>query len=216
MAEFEILNFNISRAQGVYARGLTVCPQLELWTSYVKFVYCTGTVDEFRKALMRAVDKLRWDPRAAPLWRELLLLDIRIYNASLLTRGQVQGLLSDFTGRATGPLIPTDLEQKVFRTPLSPGGSSLVDQYGDVNVLRTNYQTCLSRAVAGLEAVWVSYCAFERAVNSNSQLSTKLISFWEQRFTYARKAHVELTRLTRDIDWSCVALPLSVPDKSRQ
>ncbi|CDJ66962.1 hypothetical protein, conserved [Eimeria necatrix] len=182
MAEFEISNFNISRAQGVYARGLTVCPQLELWTSYVKFVYCTGTVDEFRKALMRAVDKLRWDPRAAPLWRELLLLDIRIYNSSLLSRGQVQGLLSDFTGRATGPLIPTDLEQKVFRTPLSPGGSSLVDQYGDVNVLRTNYQT---------------------------------VGF-KQRFTYARKAHVELTRLTRDIDWSCVALPLSVPDKSRQ
>ncbi|CDI82628.1 hypothetical protein, conserved [Eimeria acervulina] len=174
MAEFEIAKGNLNKAKSVYARSLHACPQLELWLSYVKFVYCTGTVEDFRQALTSAVEK------------------------------------------ATGPLMPTDLEQKVFRAPLSPGGSSLTEQFTDVNMLRSAFQACLRRPVAGLEGIWGAYCAFERSTKANMQLISKLLSSFEDKCAASKKAHTELMRLMKDIDWSCVALPLSVADKSRQ
>ncbi|XP_026193992.1 uncharacterized protein LOC34617775 [Cyclospora cayetanensis] len=174
LAEFELQRQGTQKANSVYKRSLCACSQLELWMSYVKFVYCTGSVSDFRLALTRAVEM------------------------------------------ATGPLVPTEVEQRAFRTPGGPGGKALIDEYADLNVLRSAFQSCLGTAIAGLDGVWAGYCAFERSVGSNPQLSAKILAPFEQRFADARKAHAELARLTRDIDWLTAAVPLTVTDKSRQ
>ncbi|KAL8273919.1 hypothetical protein Esti_002242 [Eimeria stiedai] len=216
LAELEVKNRNFLKAHSVYRRCLHACPQLELWLSYVKFIYCTGSVNDFRVALTSAVEKLRWDPRTGPLWQELLLLHIRIYNASLLNRGITQGLLSDFTGQATGPLIPTDVEQRAFRAPCGSARESLTDKYADINILRNAFQSCLGTAIAGMDGVWTAHCAFERSVGSTAHFAAKVVAAFEERYADARKTYAELMRLTRDMDWSLVALPLTVADKSRR
>ncbi|KAL8450336.1 hypothetical protein Emag_003182 [Eimeria magna] len=146
----------------------------QLWLSYVKFIYCTGSVNDFRVALTSAVEK------------------------------------------ATGPLIPTDVEQRAFRAPglfQIPPVLGLHIRGFVVAALST--ASCLGTAIGGMDGVWTAYCAFERSVGSTAHLAAKVVAAFEERFADARKTHAELTRLTRDIDWTLVALPLTVSDKSR-
>ncbi|RQX74778.1 suppressor of forked protein SUF [Toxoplasma gondii CAST] len=223
-AEFCYRTGKVQAASAVYRRCIYACPHLDLWLSYLRFLYRVGSLHDFVQNLRRATDKVGYSYRSAPLWMELLALYIRVHNTLLLLKGNTQGLLSapnlpgcSPAGLSPTPLLASEEEQRSFCRPLSATVGPLSEKLADVNVLRTAFQQCLSTAIDGLDGVWAAYCSFESSVGaSNSQLASKLTGEMEPHFEASKHAYQEILRLTRRIDPLMLAVPLHEAVKSQE
>ncbi|PFH33092.1 hypothetical protein BESB_082910 [Besnoitia besnoiti] len=214
----------IHAASAVYKRCIHACPHLDLWLSYLRFLYRVGSLHDFLQNLRRAVEKVGFDRRSGSLWMELLALYIRVHNTLLLLKGNTQGLLaapnvpgSNASGLSATPLLASEEEQRSFCRPLSAAAGSLAEKLADVNILRTAFQQCLCTAIDGLDGVWAAYCAFERSVGvSNTQLAAKLTAEAGLHYDASKHAYQEIVALAKDIDPLMLAVPLHEAAKAQQ
>ncbi|PHJ21183.1 suppressor of forked protein [Cystoisospora suis] len=228
-AEFLYRTRSIQKAHAVYKRCTQACPHLDLWLSYLRFLYVVGSLHDFLLTLRRAVDRVGFDYRSAPVWMELLAIYVRVHNTLLLLKGHTQGLLSapsipgmtggfsSTNGLSSTPLLATEIEQRSFCRPLSATSGPIAEKLTDVNVLRSAFQQCLSTAIEGLDGVWAAYCAFERSlISGNSQLIAKLTGEAQFHYNASKEAYVEIQRMGKNIDPFMLAVPIAQTTKTDQ
>ncbi|GBE62138.1 mRNA 3-end-processing RNA14 [Babesia ovata] len=191
-ALYHVFQKRIRKAFDVYVNAMKELDDYELYVCYLKFLYCMASVHEYIAALFTAVDKVGMDLRSDPLWKELIVVLVKIYNCNLMDRNVHTGLLPNlFPSRQASemasagvPMYPSETEQMAFRgvNTLDKSEQTYVQLYGDVNHVRKLFQRWLRTPTNNLKQALDAYSVFENIASAANVLCTKLLS--EANTTY--------------------------------
>eukprot|EP00923_Selenidium_pygospionis_P058912 GHVN01103700.1.p1 GENE.GHVN01103700.1~~GHVN01103700.1.p1 ORF type:complete len:269 (+),score=39.42 GHVN01103700.1:133-939(+) len=155
--EYEEQQGSVESAKVIYQQGVQLCPHVALWTSYIQFTKRTSPLSELHTRLQQSVKAVGCDHRASYLWRELIHLNVRIYN-SFTCHGD--GLLPDPTQSPATPLIPQSIAERELLCQL---GRS---RHESLAMLRQTYQQCLMVPLEISEHALIHYGLFEHSLST--------------------------------------------------
>ncbi|CDR97774.1 -mRNA 3'-end-processing protein RNA14 [Babesia bigemina] len=189
-ALYHVYHKQTRKAFDAYVSAMKEMDDYDLYICYLKFLYCMASVHEYIAGLFTAVDKVGMDLRSDPLWRELIVVLVKIYNCNLMDHNVHTGLLPNLfppdseTVSVSIPLYPSETEQVVFRgvNSLDKGEQTYVQLYGDVNHIRKMFHRWLRSPTNNLKQALDGYSAFENIASAANVLCTKLLS--EAKTTY--------------------------------
>ncbi|UKK00090.2 hypothetical protein MACK_000160 [Theileria orientalis] len=200
-ALYYIYTRDSSKAFEVFNEALKSVNDFDLHVKYLVFLYHTASIHEYIGSLINAIDKAGFDYRSDTLWMEWAIMLVKIYNCNLLALGMTSGLLPDiFTldqNLLKTPLVPSETEQLVFRSPnsLDPSNRTYLEMYGELNSLRNLFHRWLKTPTNNMRALWDSYSNFENTVDSTGTLSSKLLGEMKTVINLSMRSYERITEL---------------------
>ncbi|AFZ80492.1 hypothetical protein BEWA_033450 [Theileria equi strain WA] len=200
-ALYYIFNEDTRKAYEIYNEAFKSVNDYDLQLKYLIFLYHTASIHEYIASVISAVDTVGMDYRSDLLWRELVIIVVKIYNCNLLSHGMTTGLLPDlFSADALStsvPLIPSDAEQMVFRgvNTLSGGNKTYIQLYGEINYLRKLFQRWLHTPTNNMRTLWDAYSTFENSASSTSVLSTKILGDMKTVINLSMRTYEKISEL---------------------
>mmetsp|Transcript_30945 Transcript_30945/g.68528 ORF Transcript_30945/g.68528 Transcript_30945/m.68528 type:complete len:867 (+) Transcript_30945:78-2678(+) len=179
--EVELSAQNTAAVKQIFGRCLLTCPNIELYTHYLRFVKRSNEgkgaagLMEVRGAYVFSLDILGNDINSGPLWQEY-----------------IQFLQSAKPGSEVfAALFPNTL----------PGQ----EESARATAVRKAYQQAIVVPHHMHEALWKQYEAFENA--GSRQLARKVLEEWRPRFTAARQTYRERKKKLELLNSAALPIP---------
>eukprot|EP00210_Caulerpa_lentillifera_P008433 g8045.t1 len=169
--------------KSIFNRCLLLCPNVELWTTYLKFIRSINeesgieNIMEIRKALEFTLDRLGQDLNSGPIWQEYLNL-------------------------LQNPKPGTPAYTALF----SEDGAIGQEDSHRLVIIRKAFQRAVVVPTAHVEALWKSYENFEKS-GANRTLSRKLVEDFRPRYLAAKRIFTERAKKLENIKLTKLALP---------